>query len=125
MIENHDQRKDEASRLDNKVRLYGITRTVLSILVVAFMLVSSTINVWTLTEVQDQSKGNGATLARLIDCTTPGGTCYEESNARTGVAIASINKYTLAAAWCARRVPRTAPESQYRVCVTQWVADNR
>ena len=113
-----EERRTEAGRLDEKVRLYGVAKTTLAALFVLFVLVSTTINVWTLTEVQDTSKGNSQTLQRLVECTTPGYECYDNSAARTGEAIGNINRYTLAAAWCARSLPAKSSEAQYRVCVT-------
>lgn len=50
----------------------------------------------------EQSERNGELLeqvqdtnARLIDCTTPKGKCYEAGTARTGEAVVGINEATL------------------------------
>lgn len=39
----------------------------------------------------------------LVDCTVPGGECYERGQNRTGEAVAVIGRASVAAAYCAQR----------------------
>lgn len=58
----------------------------------------------------------------IIDCTTPGGDCYQQSQGRTGEAVSGINLYTKAvviiAAACADR-PGVNTERQIEKCVNE------
>lgn len=48
------------------------------------------------------------TNARIADCTTAGGKCYEDSRARTGAAIADLIRAETFVAECARLYPGEA-----------------
>lgn len=45
------------------------------------------------------------TNSRVADCTTPGGSCYQQANTRTGQAIADIIRAEIYMAECARLYP--------------------
>lgn len=63
----------------------------LGLLVAALVIVQ----VWTLASVADQTRINGATSQRVLDCTKVGGRCFAESQDRTKAAIVGINEGTL------------------------------
>jgi hypothetical protein len=54
--------------------------------------------------------------SRLIDCTTQGHRCYDESNARTNKVIITLNQVTKAAAVCADK-PGPISETEMDDCV--------
>lgn len=67
----------------------------------------------------------GETNARMADCTTPGGRCYEESRRRTGTAIADIIRAQIFMAECSRLYPGEAGPTYDRkleACVTERLA---
>lgn len=55
--------------------------------------------------------------ARLVDCTTPGGKCYEQGRSATSGAVGSINKGTIAAIWCSTHLGNQATIQQLNTCV--------
>lgn len=55
---------------------------------------------------------------RLVDCTTPTGTCYRDAQARTGEAVGSINDVVILAAACADRAG-VDTEAEIRECVLE------
>lgn len=64
---------------------------------------------------------NHSTNDLIASCVTPGGRCYDDSQARTGAAVGVLERQftvdTAAAAWCAREPgPRTY--TQIVACVT-------
>jgi hypothetical protein len=66
-----------------------------------------------------------ATNARMADCTTPGGHCYEQSNRRTGKAIGDIIHAEVFMAECARLYPDQAGpayDAKLEACVAQRLA---
>lgn len=56
--------------------------------------------------------------ARLIDCTTPGGKCYEQGRSATSGAVGTISKVTIAAIYCSGKLGPTATITQLNGCVT-------
>lgn len=65
----------------------------------------------TLDNVAEESKEN---TDRIVDCTTPGGQCYENSTER----IVSINEISILAAFCANQ-PENNTETLIRKCITE------
>lgn len=67
----------------------------------------------------------GETNRRIADCTTPGGTCYEQGRARTANAIQDIVRVSIYMAQCARLYPGEAgPEYDRKLekCVYERLA---
>jgi hypothetical protein len=58
---------------------------------------------------------------RLVDCTTPGGKCYEQGRSTTSGAVGSINKVTVAAIYCSGKLGPKATLDQLNVCVAALV----
>lgn len=54
------------------------------------------------------SRSTKDTNARMADCTTPGGKCYDEGSARTGKAIGDIIRAEVYMAECSRLYPGEA-----------------
>lgn len=50
-----------------------------------------------------QSASNGEVAHRIVDCTDPKGTCFRESQQRTGAAVVQISDIAKYAAICADR----------------------
>jgi hypothetical protein len=110
--------------LDKRFKLYGVGQTVFAILLLLFFVTSIVLGVWALyrlgvllEESKIQSERNGQVLSRLIDCTSPEGHCYQESQRRTGESVATINQITVAAGYCAQALPRESTLAQYRKCI--------
>jgi type II secretory pathway component PulL len=62
------------------------------------------------------------TNARMADCTTPGGACYEDGRARTRQAISDVVRVSVFVAQCARLYPGEAgPEFDAKMekCVSE------
>jgi hypothetical protein len=65
------------------------------------------------------------TNAKLADCTTPGGRCYDEGRARTGQAIDDIIRSEIFMAECSRLYPNEsgpAYDRKLEACVVQRLA---
>jgi hypothetical protein len=58
---------------------------------------------------------------RLVDCTTPGGKCYEQGRSTTTGAVGSINKVTVATVYCSGKLGPKATIDQLNACVTTLV----
>lgn len=71
--------------------------------------------------IREQQKANVSVNNRLIDCTTPGGTCYRQGQERTGAAVADILKGATYAIACAdKRGVQT--EAEIQACVLERIA---
>lgn len=55
---------------------------------------------------------------RLVDCTTPGGKCYEQGRSATGGAVGTINKVTISAIYCSGKLGPAATVAALNACVT-------
>lgn len=53
---------------------------------------------------------------RIEECTTPGLPCFEESQERLGQTVGTLNRYALAAAYCADR-PGAQTIAQLEACI--------
>jgi hypothetical protein len=58
---------------------------------------------------------------RLVDCTTPGGKCYEQGRSTTSGAVGSINRVTIAAIYCSGKLGPSASINQLNMCVVSLV----
>lgn len=81
-------------------------KLMLSLLVVqAVCMVALLAGVLVLVSIASTNRANGEATkvgtARIRSCTTPGGECYERSQAQTATAIALLQRYTLIAVECA------------------------
>jgi hypothetical protein len=63
-----------------------------------------------------------ATNDRIADCTTVGGTCYEEGRARTGAAIATLTRISIYVSQCGRLYPGESGP-QYDTKIEKCVAE--
>lgn len=54
---------------------------------------------------------------RLVDCTTPGGKCYEQGRSATGGAVGTINKVTISAIYCSGKLGPVATIAALNACV--------
>ena len=71
----------------------------------------------TLTQQNNElTQQNNRIGERLIDCTTQGHTCYDQSNARTNKVIITLNDVTKAAAVCADK-PGSIKAEQMDDCI--------
>jgi hypothetical protein len=57
---------------------------------------------------------NRAGNSRIVDCTTPGGECYERSQTETGKLIDHLIRQNEAAAYCS---PRSVKPADYQACI--------
>jgi len=55
---------------------------------------------------------------RLVDCTTPGGKCYEQGRSATSGAVGTINRITIAAVYCSGKLGLSATIGDLTACVT-------
>lgn len=67
-----------------------------------FLVVLSVVSYISIHKLQDIGKTNRSNTDLIVDCTTPGGVCYERGRKSTGSAIATINDVTIAASYCAQ-----------------------
>lgn len=71
--------------------------------IVTYMIMSLAFTTITVQGIQETQKINRNTLDRLIDCTTPGMSCYQEGQRRTAEAVGNINLVIQLSAACADR----------------------
>lgn len=67
-----------------------------------------------------QSLDNGKTAERIIDCTSPTGKCFKESQERTGDVIVQLNTIAKYAAVCADR-PGSITAEEMNKCITEQI----
>lgn len=65
-------------------------------LFIIWLVGTNMIQVWDIFEGREQR-------GILVDCTSPGGECYERGQERTGEAVGNINRIVVLAAACADR----------------------
>lgn len=94
--------------------LAGLVGFLMALAVVTSLLFNI-VQIGRLTEIAETNRANGQ---RLIDCTTPGGQCFEDGNDRTGEAIGTINEVTILAASCVQ-LPGIDTEAEIRECIEQ------
>jgi hypothetical protein len=127
-LNRHDQPKTteelEVHHAKWEVTFVILTRALVILMTIA-VAITTYFTVITLTEIERISARNNELneltvkiSQRLEDCTTPSGACYQESNARTGEAIGSINQITIIAAACADQ-QGVATENDIRKCIEQ------
>lgn len=63
--------------------------------------------------------------ARIEDCTSPGRQCFEDAQKRLGRTVGTINRYALAAAYCADQVGEQTIDELQRCIIDQITAQNR
>lgn len=98
------QLDEDAHQLTVQLRRATMARLIKSVLL-AGTLVALLIGVARLNNVADVNRRNGELL---VDCTTPGGGCYERGRAETGKAIDLLQRATVAAVECAKSQPTDA-----------------
>ena len=90
--------------------LVGITlAAMLALLVLSVARTATAVD--RIEELAELNRRNGD---RVIDCTTPKGQCFEESQRRTGAAVGTINEITVLAAYCAHE---HESEPEIRTCI--------
>lgn len=55
---------------------------------------------------------------RLVDCTTPGGKCYEQGRSTTSGAVGTINRVAITVEYCAGHLGPSATIAALNACVT-------
>src|SRR4030095_704004 len=55
--------------------------------------------------------------ARQLDCTTPGGACYEQGMQAQSDAVGNVNKTTIATVYCSGQLGPKATVAQLNLCV--------
>lgn len=80
---------------------------------------------------RDRDERTAATAAdsaraaeRIEDCTTPGRECFDESQERLADTVGNVNRYALAAAYCADQ-PGTQTISELEECIRAAVRTQR
>lgn len=82
----------------------------------AFGIVLSAVLVVILTIVFLNSEENHKGVQRLLDCTTPGGVCYQQGRDSQSGAVGTINRITVVAVYCAK-LPGNTTLAQIQACV--------
>jgi hypothetical protein len=88
-------------------------------------LIYAIVQTYTLADaIREQQKTNVGTNERIVDCTTPGGKCYQQGQKRTGAAVADILKGATYAIACAdKRGVQT--EAEIQACVLKRIAKEK
>lgn len=93
---------DDTQPLNREARVKALVMASIALLMFTTLLSVMAVGYLTLRSVQ-QSKSNGQEIeeirkvgTRLIDCTEPGGECFQKGQERTQDAVVGINEGTLA-----------------------------
>lgn len=110
-------KEEKAERIYHAVRLtYDVVKGVL-IAVTCVIVLGLLNNLTTQAQrIEEISKGNREIQIRLQDCTTPGGKCFKEGQARTGNAVVQISEISKIAAVCADK-PGTITAEEMDNCI--------
>lgn len=111
MTEQRHQRVAKAKRAA-KIANYALAVGIAILL--AYLTVNSQVQLQQLGKVASDTKTNSD---RLVDCTTPGGKCYEQGRNATSGAVGTINKVTVSAIYCSGKLGPTATVGQLNACV--------
>lgn len=65
-------------------------------------------------KLQNLAETNRANGQLIVDCTTPGGTCYDQAQQQTGAAVATLSRVVVAAVECADQLDGPAVQA----CIT-------
>lgn len=115
MSEERHNRLDHAA---NTVKALTWAFAITFALMVGYLAVVSSYELQQLRGVAVDTQRNSD---RLVDCTTPGGKCYEQGRSTTSGAIGTINKVTIAAVYCSGKLGPTATIAQLSTCVEAMV----
>lgn len=117
----------KALRADNPSGYQRLRALVAAFLVLSMLAVSAAIGglIYLALNNRDLIEQVRTTNHRLIDCTTPGGDCYQQSQQRTGEAIVGINEGTLRviAAALSCQADGLTDERELARCTTRRAAD--
>ncbi len=125
-----------------KPRLTGLIAAFIIVALVAFAA-TGIAGIYIASETRDQAEQNAVLIKQvenqaqqnlnilgvvngnsdlLIDCNTPGGKCFDESEKRSVESIGSVNAIAIAAAFCADQ-RGTKTSSEFRKCINQIISD--
>ncbi len=120
--------------LDQDRAMWRIRTRYALLMVVAILLMVGgllTIVVQFETERRDRSAANAANVRkvteiseRIADCTTEGGTCYKQGQARTAGVLAEVVRAQIAVEWCGRD-PQVGSRAELEACVAKAMAAGR
>lgn len=93
-----EEAQTPSEKIDQKIKFYTPLQVFLVIGVVALIFLYCVIMAYSITQNRDQSQRIERQTKILIDCTTPEGECYKESNKRQSGAIQLIGEQSARAA---------------------------
>jgi hypothetical protein len=113
-----EERLGKVDRARQAVKTLSIALVVACAVMLGYVTVVASYQLQQLHGVAIDTKRNSD---RLVDCTTPGGKCYEQGRSTTTGAVGSINKVTVAAIYCSGKLGPKATIDQLNSCVTTLV----
>lgn len=112
------------ARVDSRVKWYSVSR-VLLLVFIGLMLAGIAGGLGTIAVQNNQVLLNVQTgTDRLVDCTTPGGKCYEQGSRSQSAAVKTINEMSVYAAYCAHK-PDNDTVQEIKSCIEQELKVNK
>jgi hypothetical protein len=107
-------RKEKVRKAGRVVKFLSWVLVAAAVILLGLVVVVQGYQLQKLTGVAADTKRNSD---RLVDCTTPGGKCFEQSRSATSGAVGSINRVTVAAIYCSGKLGPTATIDAINHCV--------
>lgn len=111
MTEDRHQRVARAKR---SAKIANYVLAVALAVMLGYILLNGQAQLQQLGKVAKDTKTNSD---RLVDCTTPGGKCFEQGRSSTSGAIGTINKVTISAIYCSGKLGPAATVAALNACV--------
>ena len=110
-----EQRHERVAKAKRAAKIANYALAVAIAVLLAYLTVNSQVELQQLSKVAKDTKTNSE---RLVDCTTPGGKCYEQGRSTTSGAIGTINRIAITIEYCAGHLGPTATIAALNACVT-------
>lgn len=114
-VPTRDEKLEAAAR---KYYAWRVTLTTVIALSVVATLVVVLLSFGKLISLATDTHRNTDTL---VNCTTPGHSCYEAGRSATSGAVGTIGKIVIAASFCVKNLDHNATQAQIQSCVNAQV----
>lgn len=109
-----EDRHERVARAKRAAKIANYVLGVAVAVMLGYILLNGQAQLQQLGKVAADTKANSD---RLVDCTTPGGKCYEQGRSTTSGAVGTINRVAVTVEYCAGHLGPTATIAALNACV--------
>lgn len=113
------------TEVERKKRIYLFLRSFLIVASIVILVGGGIAVGYTVFLIRSSQTSNRHLTTTILDCTTPGGKCYQESKQQTDQAVGSLTqielKIVIAVKYCGNQLPKTATVTEITNCVQKTI----